>query len=80
LKTIVVSNRKGGSGKTTPSSALIAVVKEFKLHSLMRSQQREEFERQHMAMEEKYEDLVKKKETEIIEAGDAFKQAHASFK
>jgi len=42
--------------------------------------QREEFERQHMAMEEKYEDLVKKKETEIIEAGDAFKQAHASFK
>ena len=34
----------GGSGKTTPSSALMAVVKEFKLHSLMRSQQREEFE------------------------------------
>lgn len=35
----------GGSGKTTPSSALMAVVKEFKLHSLMRSQQREEFEK-----------------------------------
>ena len=26
----------GGSGKTTPSAALKAVVKEFKLHSLLR--------------------------------------------
>ena len=26
----------GGSGKTTPSAALMAVVKEFKLHSLLR--------------------------------------------
>jgi hypothetical protein len=34
-----------GSGKTTPSSALMAVVKEFKLHSLMRHQKREEFEK-----------------------------------
>ncbi len=34
-----------GSGKTTPSSALMAVVKEFKLHSLMRSQQRDEFDK-----------------------------------
>ncbi|MFN9904823.1 MAG: hypothetical protein ACK56F_01695 [bacterium] len=28
----------GGSGKTTPSAALLAVVKEFKLNSLLRVQ------------------------------------------
>ena len=44
----------GACGKSTPSSALMAVVKEFKLHSLIRSQQREDFEKR-----------VKEKETEV---------------
>ena len=35
----------GGSGKTTPSAALMAVVKEFKLHSLLRSQKRDEYDK-----------------------------------
>lgn len=63
----------GGSGKTTPSAALMAVVKEFKLHSLMRSQQREEFEKKKKEKDqqlqkgeiERLEEIKRKEEEEV---------------
>ena len=63
----------GGSGKTTPSAALMAVVKGFQLHSLIRSQQREEFEAKIREREEekqqaeiaRLEDIKRQEEEEI---------------
>ena len=63
----------GGSGKTTPSAALMAVVKEFKLNSLLRVQQREEFDKKKKEREEEHqkaeverlEELKRQEEEEI---------------
>ena len=63
----------GGSSKTTPSAALMAVVKDFQLHSLLRVQKREEFDKKMREREEeqqraermKLEQLKRQEEEEI---------------
>lgn len=63
----------GGSSKTTPSAALMAVVKDFQLHSLLRVQKREEFDKKQREREEeqqrferlKLEQLKRQEEEEI---------------